>query len=150
MLERQDWQGAAQLQPLGTDLQPAEAITHFARALGAARWGDFTAAWADIAILKDLRAALEKNNQGYWAGQVEIQILAAQAWVAQGQNDRAEALRLMRAAADLEDASEKHVAMENRLYPMRAVGRPADGQRPGTGGASLSRPTPAASGAADS
>jgi Tfp pilus assembly protein PilF len=30
-----------------------------------------------------------------------------------------EAVRLLRAAADLEDASEKHVAMENRLFPMR-------------------------------
>ena len=27
----------------------------------------------------------------------------------------------MRSAADLEDASEKHVAMENRLYPMREL-----------------------------
>jgi tetratricopeptide (TPR) repeat protein len=121
MLERQDWQGAAQLQPFGTDIKPAEAITHFARALGAARFGDLTAARADIATLKDLRAALEKNNQGYWAGQVGIQILAARAWVAQGQNDRSEGLRLMRAAADLEDASKKHVAMENRLYPMREL-----------------------------
>ncbi len=121
MLERQDWHGAAQLKPLGTDIQPAEAITHLARALGAARSSDFTAAQADIATLKDLRGALEKNKQGYWARQVEIQILAAQAWVAQGQNDRAEGLRLMRVAADLEDASKKHVAMENRLYPMREL-----------------------------
>ena len=28
---------------------------------------------------------------------------------------------MMRAAADLEDGSEKHVAMENRLYPMREL-----------------------------
>jgi tetratricopeptide (TPR) repeat protein len=27
----------------------------------------------------------------------------------------------MRAAADLEDSSEKHIAMENRLYPMREL-----------------------------
>ena len=27
----------------------------------------------------------------------------------------------MRAAADLEDNSEKHIAMENRLYPMREL-----------------------------
>jgi hypothetical protein len=27
----------------------------------------------------------------------------------------------MAAAADLEDSSEKHVAMENRLYPMREL-----------------------------
>jgi predicted negative regulator of RcsB-dependent stress response len=31
------------------------------------------------------------------------------------------ALKLMRTAADLEDASEKHVAMENRLWPMREL-----------------------------
>ena len=30
-------------------------------------------------------------------------------------------LKFMRAAADLEDGSEKHVAMENRLYPMREL-----------------------------
>ncbi len=121
MLERQDWQGAAQLQPLGTGYPMAEAITHFARAVGAARSGDTAAAQADIEKLKEQRAALEKAGQGYWAGQVEIQILGAQAWTAQGQGNRSDALKFMRAAADLEDASEKHVAMENRLYPMREL-----------------------------
>jgi tetratricopeptide (TPR) repeat protein len=120
-LERQDWQGAAGLQPLGTDLPAGEAITHFARAVGAARTGDFTAAQADVDKLKEQRVALQQAKQSYWAEQVEIQILAAQAWIAQGQNDRAAALKFMRGAADLEDASEKHVAMENRLYPMREL-----------------------------
>jgi len=99
----------------------AEAITHFARAIGAARSGDLAAAQVDIDKLKELRGALGKANQGYWAGQVEIQILAAQAWLAQGQGKKADGLKFMRAAADLEDASEKHVAMENRLYPMREL-----------------------------
>jgi tetratricopeptide (TPR) repeat protein len=121
MLERQDWQGAARLKPIGTGVPAAEAITHFARAMGAARSGDVTAAQTDIDTLKELRAALEKVNQAYWAGQVEIQIVAAQAWVAQAQGKREEAVKVMRAAADLEDASEKHVAMENRLYPMREL-----------------------------
>jgi len=121
MLERQDWQGAAQLQPLGTSYPMAEAITHFARAMGAARSGDAAAAQTDIDKLKERRAALEKAGQGYWAGQVEIQILGAQAWTAQGQGNKSDALKFMRAAADLEDASEKHVAMENRLYPMREL-----------------------------
>jgi tetratricopeptide (TPR) repeat protein len=49
------------------------------------------------------------------------QLLATQAWLAQAQGKKDEALKLMRAAADLEDASEKHVAMENRLYPMREL-----------------------------
>jgi tetratricopeptide (TPR) repeat protein len=120
-LERQDWRAAAQLQPVGTGLPAGEAITHFARALGAARSGDLAAAQADVDKLKEQRVALEGAKQGYWAEQVEIQILAAQAWIAQRRNDRAEALKLMGAAADLEDASEKHVAMENRLYPMREL-----------------------------
>src|SRR5712691_1736177 len=51
-LERQDWKGAAQLQPLGTPFPAAEAVTHFARALGAARGGDVAAAQADIDKLK--------------------------------------------------------------------------------------------------
>ena len=121
VLERQDWQAAAQLKPVGTGLPAAEAITHFARAVGAARSGDLGAAQTDIDTLNDLRGQLEKANQGYWAGQVEIQAVAAQAWAAQAKGNREEALKLMRAAADLEDGSEKHVAMENRLYPMREL-----------------------------
>src|SRR5499433_3999529 len=121
MLERQDWQGAAQLEPLGTGFPMAEAITHFARAMGGARSGDTAAAQADIEKLKEQRTALEKAGQGYWAGQVEIQILGAQAWTAQAQGNKSEAIKLMRSAADLEDGSEKHVAMENRLYPMREL-----------------------------
>jgi tetratricopeptide (TPR) repeat protein len=50
-----------------------------------------------------------------------VQVLAAQAWVAQARGDKAEARRLMGAAADLEDGSAKHVSMENRLYPMREL-----------------------------
>jgi tetratricopeptide (TPR) repeat protein len=121
MLERQDWKGAAQLQPLGTPFPAAEAITHFARAMGAARSGDPAAAQADVEKLKELRAGLEKARQSYWAEQVEVQILAAQAWAAHAQGNRNEALKFMRAAATLEDSTEKHVAMENRLYPMREL-----------------------------
>lgn len=120
-LERQDWTGAARLQPLGTPFPPAEAITHFARALGAARSGDVTAAERDIDKLAGLRDGLSKAGQSYWAEQVDVQVLSAQAWVAQQSGDKPRALKLMRAAADLEDSSAKHVAMENRLYPMREL-----------------------------
>jgi tetratricopeptide (TPR) repeat protein len=122
MLERQDWRGAAQLQvPAMVTAPPAQAITHFARAVGAARSGDVGAAKADIGKLQEFKAALDRTGQTYWAGQVHIQILAAQAWAAQAEGNRTEALRLMHAAADQEDRSEKHVAMENRLYPMREL-----------------------------
>ena len=64
---------------------------------------------------------LEKANQSYWAEQVEIQMLAASAWIAHAKGQKDEAAKFMRAAADLEDNSAKHIAMENRLYPMREL-----------------------------
>ncbi|HET7362177.1 MAG TPA: hypothetical protein VFJ70_01260 [Burkholderiales bacterium] len=120
-LERQDWKGAAELQPLGSPWPYADAITHFARAMGAARSGNAAAAQAEIVRLKELSAAHEKARQSYWTEQTEVLVFAAQAWAADAQGNRAEALKLMRGAADLEDSTEKHVAMENRLYPMREL-----------------------------
>jgi tetratricopeptide (TPR) repeat protein len=100
---------------------PAKAVTYFARAIGAAHIGDFAAAQANIDTLKEISAAVAKVGDAYWSGQVDVEVLAAYAWLANGQGNKAEALRLMRAAADREDNSEKHVAMENRLYPMREL-----------------------------
>lgn len=120
-LERQAWKEAAELAPRGGQFPQAEAITYFARSLGSARSGDVASADRDVVKLKELRAALDKANQSYWAEQVEIQALAASAWIADAKGQKSEALKLMRAAADLEDNSEKHIAMENRLYPMREL-----------------------------
>jgi hypothetical protein len=120
-LERQAWNEAAALEPRGSQFPQAEAITHFARAMGSARSRNLAASDQEIGKLKELRAALEKANQSYWAEQVEIQMVAASAWIAQERGEKADALKFMRAAADLEDNSEKHIAMENRLYPMREL-----------------------------
>jgi hypothetical protein len=76
--------------------------------------------------MQELRTSLEKSGQSYWRDRTEEQMLAVSAWAAQAEGNREQALKLMRAAADSEDASVKHVAMENRLYPMRALrGAPA-------------------------
>jgi hypothetical protein len=120
-LERQAWNEAAVLEPRGSQFPQAEAITYFARAIGLARSGDLASAGHEIEKLKELRSALDKANQSYWAQQVEIQMLAASAWIAHAKGEETEALKLMRAAADVEDSSEKHIAMENRLYPMREL-----------------------------
>ncbi len=120
-LERQAWKEAAALEPRGSRFPQAEAITYFARAMGSARSGNVVASEREVSKLKELRAVLEKANQSFWEGQVEIQMLAASAWIAHARGRKEEALKLMRAAADLEDNSEKHIAMENRLYPMREL-----------------------------
>jgi tetratricopeptide (TPR) repeat protein len=71
--------------------------------------------------LRALREILVKAHDAYWSGQVEIQEKAAAAWVSLHERRKATAIDLMRQAADLEDKSGKHVAMENRLSPMREL-----------------------------
>ena len=121
VLERADWAGAAALPLKPSQYPQADSLTHFARGLGMARSGDLAGAKAEIEAIKVLRAALEKANQSYWADRSEEQILAISAWVALKEGARDQALKFMRAAADGEDGSVKHVAMENRLYPLREL-----------------------------
>ena len=119
-IERGAWSEASALE-LHSTAPPADAITHFARAMGMARSGDATGAKGEIGKLQSLREELVRMKDTYWAEQVEIQRQAALAWVEQAQGRKTAAVELMRAAADREDASEKSIAMENRLWPMREM-----------------------------
>jgi tetratricopeptide (TPR) repeat protein len=121
VLERADWNGAASLPLKPSQYPQADALTHFARGLGMARTGNLEGAKAEIEAIKTLRAALQKSNQSYWADRSEEQIQAISAWIALKEGARDEAEKLMRAAAVGEDGSIKHVAMENRLYPLREL-----------------------------
>ena len=120
-LERGAWASAAALPFTSTGRAPADSLTRFARGLGMARSGDPAGARREIQAMQGLRAALDKSTQAYWADRTADQLLAVSAWAAYAEGARDEALRLMRAAADSEDGSVKHVAMENRLYPMREL-----------------------------
>jgi tetratricopeptide (TPR) repeat protein len=122
VLERGAWAEAAQLQPRDSQYAYTQAITYFARAMGAAKTGNTKQAREDIEKLRAAQQAdLAKPDQAYWAGQSNILLQAASAWLARADGNDGEALKLMRSAADLEDSSDKHVAMENRLFPMREL-----------------------------
>src|SRR3954452_21209863 len=121
VLERADWAGAAALPFTSSQYPQPDSLIRFTRGLGMARSGDLAGAKAEIEAIKALRAALEKSNQSYWADRSEEQMLAISAWVALKEGAPDQALRFMRAAADGEDGSVKHVAMENRLYPLREL-----------------------------
>jgi tetratricopeptide (TPR) repeat protein len=122
-LERGEWAEAAALPIRPTTFPYAEAVGRYGRATGAARMGTperQVQASQEIERMKELRAVyLVKPDQAYWAEQTEVLVQAASGWLARAQGNDAEALRLLRAGADLEDASEKHVAMENRVFPVR-------------------------------
>jgi hypothetical protein len=120
-LDRGRWDEAAQLPVRNSQFPAAQSISYFARALGAARSGNAAAAHAEIAHLDDIEAKLVAVKNDYWAGQSRIQKQAAAAWVMFAEGQRDEAIAAMRKAADLDDASEKNVAMENKLVPIRAL-----------------------------
>jgi tetratricopeptide (TPR) repeat protein len=120
-LERGDWAAAAALQVTSSAFPQADSLTRFARGLGYVRSGDLANTRGEVEAIKELRSKLEKANQSYWADRSEEQMLTILAWVAFREGNHEQALKFMRAAADNEDASVKHVAMENRLYPLREL-----------------------------
>ena len=120
-LERNAWKEAAALTPRETTFPYADAITHFARALGAARAGNPAAAAQDVAKLVTLRDALQKANDTYWTGQVDIQRRIASAWIALAEGRQNEALSSLREAADLEDLTEKSPVSPGPIKPAREL-----------------------------
>ena len=121
MIERGDWQGAAELEVMPSKFPFIVAITHFARALGAARAGNAEAAKADIAKLAELRDQLREAKDAYWAEQVDIQWQAASAWLFYAQGKYDDALKTMSAAADAEDKTEKAPVTPGPLAPAREL-----------------------------
>jgi tetratricopeptide (TPR) repeat protein len=97
------------------------AISHFARALGAARSGKPDIAKADVAKLIDLRDKLREAKDAYWSEIVDVQRQVAEAWVLHAQGKYDEALKAMSAAADAEDKTEKHVVTPGPLAPAREL-----------------------------
>ena len=143
VLERRDWKGAAALQLLPASRKAvawekfgwASANIHFARAIGAARLGNLEQARLEIARLQEIRQRLPVRKGEYeWGTQVEIQRQVAAAWFAFAEGKHSDAVGLMRQAATLDEASEKHPVTPGAILPAReqlgelllAAGKPAD------------------------
>lgn len=116
-LEQRDWKTAAELQPAQTPFRYADAVTWFARSLGAAHGGDTAAARAGIDTLGAIHDVLVGAGESYWAEQVAIQQLETQASLDQATGSAENALRHMREAAAREDATEKSAVTPGPLAP---------------------------------
>jgi hypothetical protein len=138
-LERRAWKDAAALaaQPAAFPWEKypyAEAIVHFARAVGGARAGDLETARQALAKLSAIQTS-QMGQKGFdWGTQVEIQRRAAAGWLARAERKDDEAVALLRSAADLEDSTDKHPVTPGSILPAREqladllaeLGRPAD------------------------
>ncbi|MEW5943352.1 MAG: hypothetical protein AB1710_05800 [Pseudomonadota bacterium] len=120
-IERGDWKQAMTLEPRPSQFPFTVALTHFARALGAARSGNAAAAEKDVQDLVRLRDALKAAQNEYWANEVEVSRLGAAAWTALARGKHDEALSLMRSAANIEDKNEKHIVTPGRIVPAREL-----------------------------
>jgi tetratricopeptide (TPR) repeat protein len=121
MIERSDWKGAAALMVQPSQFAYTDAVTHFAKALGAARSGNLDAARTDIAKLAELRDKLVQEKDVYWSEQVDIQRQVAAAWLLFDEGKHQDALGAMAAAADAEDKTEKSIVTPGPLAPAREL-----------------------------
>jgi hypothetical protein len=133
-LERSAWADAAALPVRPAKTPYTEAISHFARAIGAARAGRPRAAAPDIEKLAALGDTLAKMQDAYWSEQVDIQRRIALAWVAFAEGNRQGGIDQLRAAATAEDQTDKSAVSPGPLAPARELlgdmlleaGRPAE------------------------
>jgi len=120
-VERRAWADAARLKPLPSPFPYTDAITYFARGLGAAHLKNRAAARSAIDSLARTRDKLTTMKEGYWANQVEIQRQEVAALLAFAEGDEAGSLAGMRAAAELEDQTEKSAVTPGPLAPAREL-----------------------------
>ena len=121
-MERGQWADAMMLKPTAAPNTPyTEAITHFARAVGAARAGKPAEAAADIARLAAIRDREIEMKDAYWTEQVDIQRRVAEAWVMFAEGKKDEAIAALSAAADSEDKTDKSAVTPGPLAPAREL-----------------------------
>jgi hypothetical protein len=120
-LERGAWTEAAALTPRPANTPYTEAITAFARAIGAARSGNPAAASGDIERLAALRDKEQEIKDAYWTEQIDIQRRVALAWQTFAMGNKEDGLRQMSAAADAEDVTDKSPISPGPLAPAREL-----------------------------
>ena len=118
-LERRVWSEAAALAVKPSAFANADAVTWFAKGLGAARTKQLDDARAAATALEQTAAKLDQAGEKYWAEQVRIQQLGVSAWLALAEGKTDDALRVMREAADREDRTEKNAVTPGPIAPAR-------------------------------
>jgi tetratricopeptide (TPR) repeat protein len=122
-LERRAWDEARSLAPrepagLAWERFPwPEAVTWFARGLGAAREGRVEEARAAANRLAELETASRKAGEELFARNIRILGLGVGAWLAHVEGDGESSVALIREAADLEEATPKHAVTPGPTLP---------------------------------
>jgi hypothetical protein len=125
-LERHDWKAASTLEALPAwfpwnRFRNVEVLVHYARAIGAARSGDVSAARRSVDEIASIRKATPTTRDYDWSGSIGVQWEAATALITWAEGKKAEGIRLLHLAADHEDAIDKHPVTPGALLPVREM-----------------------------
>ena len=126
VLENRLWKEATMLElypaNLGWEKYPwQKSIYHFAKALGFAHTANPDSARSELKKMSILRDRLLEQKNSYMANQVHIQMKSAEAWIELKTGKKAEALKLMTEAADMEDKTQKHAVTPGEVLPAREL-----------------------------
>lgn len=121
LLERQAWADAAKLEPLSSPFPSANAITYYARGLGAAHTKDKPTLQQAINALDEIHTKLTQSKEDYWANQIQIQQHELIALLALVEGHQAEALTGLHQAVEMEDKTEKAAISPGPLKPAREI-----------------------------
>ena len=126
VLERRAWQEASQLSLIREDFawdnfRWARSIHHFARGIGAARSGQLDLARQEWAHIKTLQQNTPDTTLPYWREEIQVHLDALQSWILLAESQAEKALELARAAANREDAVDKHPVTPGEVVPAREL-----------------------------
>lgn len=126
-LEQKNWYQASQIKIQHPSYIPwekfpqVEAITYYARGLGAARNGDLKLAQQNVAVLDDLYNKTKIISPTYWAPLVDVQRRVVKAWISFMKGQKEQALIQLRQAADIEDSIDKNPVTPGAVLPAREL-----------------------------
>lgn len=125
-LERRMWNEASDLEIVREDFAwidfPwAQSIHYFARGIGSARNQQIEKARQELAIIEDLLEQLPGETPTYFRTEVEVHIESVKSWILLAEGDTEGALSLAAAAADREDAVDKHPVTPGEVLPAREL-----------------------------
>ena len=126
VLERRQWEEASNLQLVREDFAWeefgwAQSIHYFARGIGAARSGQIDEARTELATIMKLQKNAPVALLPYWREELQVHVDAVSAWISLAEGDTEEALQLASAAANREDAVDKHPVTPGEVLPAREL-----------------------------
>ena len=120
-IELGNWAEASSLKVREEGTPWTQAITWTAIGVGSARSGNLERAAQAEQSLASLRDATAKQNNTYWANQVEVQRREVAGWIAQASGKGPGAIAQLRSAAELEETMDKHAVTPGAVTPAREM-----------------------------